>query len=267
MNEITVYRDLSEISALNQWDMRRSDTAYTPFMGRPQSELEVPIRVPRLVGPTLQAAQVNLRELITSYRSLLLSKKKLVEVEHSVDDAFFSNGYWHIGGFAARKIIDCTGSTAMQTSTWAKLPWRGTKGEALRFSLTEMPRNLAIKMRHFICPIGNTNEVWLGGTNQDHFVDNAPSTDAEAKLAAQAVAFEIALPKQREHLVAIRPTVKDRRPLVGEHPEKPGLWICNGFGTKGTSLGPFCTEQLANALLIGDTLDVEIDIKNRFCTD
>jgi len=264
LNQVTIYRDLSDTAVLNQWDMRRSDRSYAPYMGAPLQDKVLPIQVPNLVGPTLQAAQVNLRELIIGYRGLLKSNACLFEQELSIDDAQFKSGHWQLGGFAVRRIIDCTGAEAMSSSTWAKLPWRGTKGEAFRFLFSALPRQAAVKMKHFICPIGTSKEVWLGGTNQDHYSDVKPTELATERLSVQAKAFGIELPDQLEHLVAIRPTVSDRRPLVGEHPYKPGLWICNGFGTKGTSLGPYCTQQLQDRLVFNVDLDPEIDIAKRF---
>ncbi len=264
LNEITVYRDLSEVSALNQWDMRRSDDAYSPYMDKPQMNLKLAVKVPEIVGPTLQAVQINLRELISSYRAFLVKKGWLIASDVNIDDAERINEGWRLGGFTARNIIDCTGAAARLSTTWGKLPWRGTKGEVFRFSLGEMPRNMAIKMSYFICPVGLKDEVWLGATNQDHFVHETPSQEGKKRLEEQAAAFEISIPKNHEHASAVRPTVKDRRPLVGEHPDRLGLWICNGFGTKGTSLGPFCTESLLDKILHNRPLDSEIDIANRF---
>jgi len=264
LNKITVYRDLSETSALNQWDMRRRDDAYAPYMGKPTRSLDVPFNIPVVVGPTLKAAQVNLRELLRAYRLYLIAKQHLVEESLSIDDAKLDAGYWHLGSFAARRIIDCTGAAAIDTSTWSKLPWRGTKGEALRFTSADFPRDIAIKMKHFACPIGSKDEVWLGATNEDHYTHRDASDVGKARLLEQASAFAIDVPEEAERLVAIRPTVKDRRPLVGEHAVKKGVWICNGFGTKGTSIAPYCTQQLIDHFLNKTPLDPEIDVTDRF---
>lgn len=264
LNEITVYRDLSETSALNQWDMRRIDEAYSPYMGKPMRELDLPFNIPSVLGPTLQGAQVNLRELLNAYRTHLIANSQLVEQDLGIDDAIFKAGYWHLVGFAARRIIDCTGAAAISTNTWSQLPWRGTKGEALRFTLERMPRDLAVKVKHFVCPIGDEKEVWLGATNEDHYTDEQASEDGKSRLLAQAMTFGIEVPSSAEQLAAIRPTVRDRRPLVGAHPTKKGLWICNGLGTKGTSIAPYCTAQLVAHLLHETPLDPEIDVANRF---
>jgi len=40
------------------------------------------------------------------------------------------------------------------------------------------------------------------------------------------------------HFAGIRPTVKDRRPLVGTHPNYKNMHILNGLGTRGVMLAP-----------------------------
>jgi glycine/D-amino acid oxidase-like deaminating enzyme len=50
-----------------------------------------------------------------------------------------------------------------------------------------------------------------------------------------------------EHFAGVRPTVKDRRPLVGTHAEYSAIHILNGLGT-GVMLGPSMAKALYNAI-------------------
>ena len=60
----------------------------------------------------------------------------------------------------------------------------------------------------------------------------------------------------------IRPTVKDRRPLVGIHPHTQAIsCILNGLGTRGVMIAPTVAESLYNHLENGEELDAEINIK------
>ena len=63
-----------------------------------------------------------------------------------------------------------------------------------------------------------------------------------------------------EHFAGVRPTVKDRRPLVGTHPDHPNMHILNGLGTRGVMLGPFLANQLFNYIENNIPLDEEINI-------
>ena len=47
-----------------------------------------------------------------------------------------------------------------------------------------------------------------------------------------------------DHVAGIRPTVVDRRPLVGRHPEHQNMYVLNGFGSRGVLIGPYASNQL-----------------------
>ena len=48
-----------------------------------------------------------------------------------------------------------------------------------------------------------------------------------------------------DHQAGIRPTVLDRRPLIGLHPKHPAVGIFNGMGTKGVMLAPYFAKQFS----------------------
>jgi glycine/D-amino acid oxidase-like deaminating enzyme len=64
-----------------------------------------------------------------------------------------------------------------------------------------------------------------------------------------------------DHLAAIRPTVRDRKPYLGRHNLHSNLYIFNGLGAKGSSLGPFFAAHFADWLNEEIELDTEVDIK------
>jgi glycine/D-amino acid oxidase-like deaminating enzyme len=65
------------------------------------------------------------------------------------------------------------------------------------------------------------------------------------------------------HYAGVRPTVKDRKPLVGTHPEFKNIHILNGLGTRGVMLGPSMAKALFEFIEDGVPLASEINI-NRF---
>ena len=58
-----------------------------------------------------------------------------------------------------------------------------------------------------------------------------------------------------------RPTVADRRPLIGEHPVFKNLYIFNGLGTKGVMNAPFFANMLTQYIFDHTELHPEVDIK------
>ena len=65
-----------------------------------------------------------------------------------------------------------------------------------------------------------------------------------------------------DQIAGIRPTVLDRRPLIGQHPNLKNQYIFNGFGSKGVSLIPWCAQHfLAFLLDRQNALNPELDIQ------
>ena len=47
-----------------------------------------------------------------------------------------------------------------------------------------------------------------------------------------------------EHITQIRPTVMDRRPLIGTHPDHQNIHLLNGFGARGVLGAPMLSKWL-----------------------
>ncbi len=65
------------------------------------------------------------------------------------------------------------------------------------------------------------------------------------------------------HKAGVRPSVSDRRPVLGESSNNEQIIIFNGLGTKGVSLAPFFANQLADNLVNGTEIEKEVNV-NRF---
>ena len=66
-----------------------------------------------------------------------------------------------------------------------------------------------------------------------------------------------------DQVVGIRPTVKDRKPLLGVLLNNKPIAFLNGLGTRGLTMAPFLAKQLFDLLENNVSLPEEIDL-NRF---
>jgi glycine/D-amino acid oxidase-like deaminating enzyme len=62
------------------------------------------------------------------------------------------------------------------------------------------------------------------------------------------------------HVSGVRPTVSDRRPLVGQHPEYKNLFVLNGMGSRGVMTAPTAANALSSYIYDGIALDPEMDV-------
>ena len=146
----------------------------------------------------------------------------------------------------ARHIIFCEGAEGQRNPWFSYLPFQTTKGEIFEL-IQENALDYAYKRDLILLPL-ETDKLWCGSLNFWNYDDELPSDDGELILLQKLKKVYHPTPHIHKHLAAIRPTVKDRRPLIGRHPDLSSLLIFNGLGTKGTLLAPYFSEQLVDHL-------------------
>ena len=63
-----------------------------------------------------------------------------------------------------------------------------------------------------------------------------------------------------EHFAGVRPTVKDRKPLIGTHYNHKNIHILNGMGTRGVMLAPTMAKILFESIEFNKPIDNSINI-------
>jgi glycine/D-amino acid oxidase-like deaminating enzyme len=156
----------------------------------------------------------------------------------------------------ASQVIFCTGVSANQSRFFSWLPIKPLKGEVLQLQADEVvPR---IYNRGVYAVPG----VWKAGATYNRFDGTTGVTpDALAELT-NGLRSLIRFPyKITGQLWGFRPTVPDRRPILGIHPHHKNIIIFNGLGTKGVSLAPYFARQLVQWLENGHGLNNAVDIQ------
>ena len=105
------------------------------------------------------------------------------------------------------------------------------------------------------------NRYLVGSTYEWTDKTNTPTSEAKTELLeklARLIDCEFEVIAQR---AGIRPTVVDRRPLVGQHPNHKNMYVLNGLGTRGVLVAPAMAEALYNAIENNRSLPKEIDIQ------
>ncbi|MDL5050926.1 hypothetical protein QQ054_33540 [Oscillatoria amoena NRMC-F 0135] len=104
--------------------------------------------------------------------------------------------------------------------------------------------------------------VWKAGATYNRFDKTVGTTQAAWHELTAGLDSLIRFPYQvAGQLWGFRPTVPDRRPILGVHPEFSSIVIFNGLGTKGVSLAPYFANHLVQWLENGQPLNNEVDIQ------
>ncbi len=211
-------------------------------------------------GEILRSGRVDVAGFVEAYRQYALEKDFLNEVIFDYKAIEFTGDKITYKNIQADKIIFCEGWKSAANPYFDYLPHEAAKGEVLIIRIPEVKFDKLVKMGVFIVPIGE-ERYWVGSTYSWDDLDTIPTEKAKGNLVkrlkkALKSPFEIL-----EHHAAVRPVFKDRRPMLGVHPEFPQLAIFNGMGTKGASLTPFWANHFTEFLLGNLELNKEVDIR------
>jgi glycine/D-amino acid oxidase-like deaminating enzyme len=159
-----------------------------------------------------------------------------------------------------RKIIFCEGFEAVKNQFFKDVPFAPLKGEILKIKFSDEIEDKIISSGIYIVPVGNKTAI-AGATYDWNDLSSGTTADGKQKIVDKLKQI-LTLPYQIiSHKAAHRPTVQDRRPVIGLHNNFPSVGIFNGLGTKGVLLAPYYAEQLAAHIGRGHKIENEVNVR------
>jgi glycine oxidase len=210
-------------------------------------------------GEVLYSGFIDTTILLERYKNYLLSISSYIETTFEYQELFCYNDYVQYKNYKAKQIIFAEGFGMLLNPFFNNLPLDGAKGELLLIKAPNLKLDVIVKTGIFIIPIQN-NLFKVGATYNWTDKTNEPTTEAKEELIKELTAliqcdFEII-----EQYAGIRPTVKDRRPMLGTHPIHKNLHLLNGLGTRGVMLAPAMAKMLFENIELGTELNPYVNI-------
>mgnify|MGYP005989365565 CR=1 FL=1 len=211
-------------------------------------------------GEVKGTGRIDTERLLNMYRGFLEDIDAIRYESFSYNDVDISNTGIVYQDITTRYVVFCEGFGLKKNQFFNYLPLNGTKGETLTIHAPELRLQCLLKASVFILPLGN-DFYKVGATfNWDDKTED-PTVEGRYELEDKLKKIITVPYTVTEQASGIRPTVKDRRPLVGKHPMYSNLAILNGMGTRGVMIAPTAAEALYRHLEHDEALDKDIDIK------
>ena len=259
--KIPILRKFFSVEEQNNWFAATDNKMLSPFLSLDLVKTKYPgINSPYDYGEVLQTGYVDTKLLLEAYRKYLSENKLLLQETFDYQSIKFHDDFIEYKQIKAKQIIFAEGFGLHANPYFNYLPLDGTKGELFIIKAPELNLNVIINTSVFIIPLGN-DLFKVGATYNWQDKTSLPSEEGKLELLARLneildCEFEII-----DHFAGVRPTVRDRKPLVGTHPKFPRLHILNGLGTRGVMLGPSMAIELFDSIENQKPLDKAIDIK------
>jgi len=208
---------------------------------------------------TVSAGWVNVPKMLKYFRDFFKQNESYQAEKVDFAELMISENNIFYKGFQAKRIIFCEGFYSTQNSFFSWIPFNPAKGETLLADVEGYKIKEIINQGFWIIPLDG-NKCRLGST---YIWDNLDwqATVSGRELIASKISKILSIPYQITGQEAgIRPTTKDRRPFMGNHPYHNNLYTFNGFGTKGVSLAPYCAKEMLGFLEKNKVLMSEANI-------
>jgi len=213
-------------------------------------------------GKLTNTGRIDTKTLLYNYKQQLQNKDIIKYESFNYSQLELLDNSISYKGITSKKIIFCEGFGLQNNPFFNYLPMQEAKGELLIIHAPNLNVDFLIKAAVFVLPLGN-NIYKVGATFNWKDKTKKPSEVGKQELIEKLESFITVPYKIVEHIAGIRPTVKDRRPLIGTHPKHKNMAILNGLGTRGIMIAPSAAIDLYKYLEENIELDNEVDI-NRF---
>jgi len=258
--KISVLRLFASVEEQNNWFHACDKPSLSQFLSSEILHLKnTAIKSDFGYGKVLETGRIDTAILISSYREYLLKNNQLIKEAFIYNNLISSSTNVAYKNYEAKHIVFAEGFGVTKNPFFNYLPLKPTKGELLTIHAPDLKIDFVLKSSVFLIPLGN-DLYRVGATYEWDDMSPNITTKAKEELLNKLDKFLKCDYKVVDQIAGIRPTVKDRRPLVGQHSQYKNMFILNGLGTRGVMIGPYVAKQLFNFIEEDNPLESEIDI-------
>lgn len=243
---------------VNDWYMQLERPGVKQFIDERFTTAPEGVEAPLGSFALRKSGYVDVPGLITSFRQYLLKENLLIQEKFDNKKLILESGREY-EGLKFGKLIFCEGFQVIDNPFFKYLPVIPNKGEILEVEIPQLPTHFIYNKTGFLMP-REGQRFWVGATYDRDATDSALSLSGRKILEEKIRNITSLDYNYLNPFIGIRPTVKDRRPLIGQHPHYEQIGIFNGLGSKGVSLAPYWAKKYLNFLESGEELHPEVNI-------
>ncbi|MGY5352473.1 NAD(P)/FAD-dependent oxidoreductase [Wenyingzhuangia sp. IMCC45533] len=211
-------------------------------------------------GQVKGTGRVLVKDVLNDYKAYLKNKNQFLEIPFVYEELKVTLDNVTFGDIIAQKIVFAEGYGLKENPFFKYLPLTGTKGEMLFIKSPALKLTQQIKSALFVLPMAD-DVYWVGATFNWNDKTLNPTPEGRKELLEKLDSMINVPYEVLEQFGGIRPTVKDRRPLLGMHPVHKNLIVFNGMGTRGVMIAPTAAKKLYRHIENNEPLDKELSIE------
>ena len=193
-------------------------------------------------GKVNQSARLDVKGFFTGLFDFLLKRQQLIKEKFIYSDLNIADHTYK--NISYKQILFCEGMAVKDNPFFSHIPVVPNKGHHIKVKLSRaLPENNTIKKKHFLFPIDD-EKYFYGGTYDREQLHHEIDSSAVKQLENGLKEFYPHDFSIEEVHFGFRPTVKDRRPIIGRHHLHYDMYVFNGLGARGILNGCYFSRSL-----------------------
>lgn len=191
------------------------------------------------------AGRLNVKEYQRVTQAYFAKRDSYIRGEIETSDSWLTGGpiEVEVGGQAitAERVIFCTGADS--SKLFPEVPNNRSRGDILEVSIPGYRRPEVVHRSVWVAPEADNRQL-IGSTYDWKNLDNQPTEEGKQEVLNQLSRMIDGPVEVHDHRAAVRPTMKDFEPVIGQHAEQKNVYIFNGLGSKGVLRSPLLSQRL-----------------------
>jgi glycine oxidase len=260
--ETRVLRLFKDEEEQKVWKKKKSLLEYKGFLGKRYNHGKFKDSLKDKHGSfeILQAAILDVQTFLQASKDLFAAEGCLCEKNIHHDDISIAEDMAKYSGNSYHKVIFCEGFRVVANPWFQSIPMESSQGE-IQTVMTHVPLPDGIlNCGKWLRPLGN-GLFQAGSTHKWENLYPDPKNESDNEIQDGIKNILNKVPVLLHRRTGIRPASKDRKPVLGFHPQNPCIGILNGLGAKGSMMGPWMAKHLSDAIQGITPIDSELDVR------
>jgi glycine oxidase len=252
-------RLLNSTADINEWDTRSTSESLSGHIYSDKvNKLPSTVKQPFGYGVVKQCGWLNIPEFLEASKDILQDNIREECMDYS--QIQIKENEIQYGEIQAGRIIFCEGYRIVSNPWFKYLPVEPNKGQVQTLHGDIETDERILHFGKFLLPLGS-NLFRYGATYE--FNDPNPDLTSESSKIMQEELKNVCTTHFQivDEKTGYRPTLPDRKPLLGLHPKENKLAVFNGMGSRGVIMAPLCAKHFEGFLHGENPLDPSMNIK------
>lgn len=212
-------------------------------------------------GMVNQSARLDVHGFFSDLLLFHKNNSQLINEKFNYNEVNIENSTYL--NYQFKNIVFCEGMGVKNNPYFSNIPVIPNKGHHIRVKLSKaLNENITIKKKHFLFPLNNELYFYGGTYDREQLHEHIDESAVEQLQNGLAEFYPNDFSIEEVHF-GFRPTVRDRRPIVGRHSVYSNLYVFNGLGARGILNGCYFSKNLYDFIENNIELPNEI-VLNRF---